>query len=65
MERRDSTIRLSADLVDQNGLARFAVDEDDWAMPMREDATIAPWIDQDVPVSILYTLYIAHLRLNF
>ncbi|KAF8181292.1 adenylate cyclase [Pholiota molesta] len=49
MEHRDSTIRLSADLVDQNGLARFALDEDDWAMPMMEDAIIAPWIDQDVP----------------
>lgn len=50
MERRDSTIQLSTDLVDQNGLARFTLDEDDWAMPMKEDSEIAPWIEQDVPV---------------
>ncbi|KAF9471917.1 hypothetical protein BDN70DRAFT_938582 [Pholiota conissans] len=49
MERRDSTIELSNDMVDQNGMARFSFDEDGWAMPMQEDSEIAPWVEQDVP----------------
>ena len=52
MERRVSTaIALSDELVDQNGQARFA--DVDWGMPMKEDASIAPWIEQDPPVSLL------------
>lgn len=51
MERRVSTaIQLSEELVDQNGQARFA--DIDWGMPAKEDASIAPWIEQDPPVRI-------------
>ncbi|KAF8149409.1 hypothetical protein B0H34DRAFT_802408 [Crassisporium funariophilum] len=41
MDRRQSTIRLSEDVVDKNGLARFTEEN----APANDDATIAPWID--------------------
>ncbi|KDR67476.1 hypothetical protein GALMADRAFT_258050 [Galerina marginata CBS 339.88] len=43
MDRRDSTIRLSSDAVDQNGVARFA-DASHATLP-NDDSEIAPWLD--------------------
>ncbi|KAH9484853.1 Adenylate cyclase [Psilocybe cubensis] len=44
MDRRQSTIRLSDDAVDQNGVARFA--DYSFQRPMNDDSIIAPWIDE-------------------
>ena len=45
--RRDSTIHLSEDVVDANGLALF-IPESGSSLPANDDSTIAPWLDEPV-----------------